>query len=84
MTIKVKDTKTGIIYSNDMSDTNKNSILAINFCTSYTQVTVQEEIDYNGGKAYPEHDIIIPSELPEVNWVDMIAVQNDPVGEWIL
>ncbi len=83
MNIKVKDTKTGIVYSNDMSDANKHSILAINFCTSYTQVTVQEEVDYNGGKAYPEHDLIVPPELSKVNWIDMIAVKDDTIGEWV-
>jgi hypothetical protein len=85
MEIKVKDTNTGVIYSNDMAKGNKHTILEIHFCTSYTQVKVQdEEVNEVGGNCWPKHDIIIPSELSKVNWVDMIAVQNDPIGEWVL
>lgn len=85
MTIKVRNMKTGVVYSNDMSDANKHSILEINFCTSYTQVTVQdEEVNEVGDKCWPQYDIIVPPELSKVNWIDMIAVQNDPVGEWVM
>ena len=86
MLLKIKDLKTGKIYSNDMSDKNKYSILSMNFCTSYTEVEVQDEIDNNGEKSFPTHIIILPSygiNLSDINWVDLIAIQEDARGEWV-
>jgi len=83
MLIKVKDKKTGVIYSTNMMDGNKHSILEINFCTSYTQVTVQDEIEVDGKTEYPTHDIILPPFGTTPNWVDLIATQDDNEGVWI-
>ena len=83
MLIKVKDNKTGIIYSTNMVDSNKHSILGMNFCTSYTQVTVQDEIEVDGQTQYPTHDIILPPFGTKPNWVDLIASQDDNDGVWI-
>lgn len=83
MLIQVRDKSTGIIYSNDMGQNNKHSILSINCCTSYTQVEVQDEIEVNGKIVYPKHDIILPPLNSEPYWVDEIAIQNDPKGEWV-
>ena len=83
MILKVKDNKTGVIYTSDMSDENKHSILNINFCTSYTQVEVQDEILEDGELIYPTHDIILKPSGGKVNWVDLIAIKDDNDGEWI-
>ena len=80
MLIKVKD-KEGNIYTNNMSKSNDKSILEIHFCTSYTQVVVQDTIvNDEGVTIYSEKDIIIPLENP--NWADMIAVDDNEIGEW--
>jgi len=83
MIIKVKDLTTGTIYTSDMSDSNKNVILAINFCTSYSQVNVQTETIVSCKVHYVTHDIIVPPVGSEVNWVDLIATQKDNKGEWV-
>lgn len=82
MELKVRDLKTNTIYSSNMSDNNKHCILEIHFCTSYTQVVVQDEVEEAGGKVYPSHDIVLPPIGSEVNWVDLIATQEDNQGEW--
>lgn len=83
MQVAIKQNDTGQIYSNDMGADNKHSILAMHFCTSYTQVVVQDEVD---GK-FPTHDIILPAFGTEPNGlsyaIDHMATQNDPEGEWI-
>ena len=84
MELKIRDKKTGVIYSSNMSDENKHSIINMSFCTSYTQVEVQDEIEENGKKSWPTHDIILPPIGSVVNWVDLIATQNDNEGEWII
>ena len=84
MEIRIKDEVNGKVYSNDMSDKNKQSILEIHFCTSYTQVKVQDTIETEQGNfAYPEHDIILPPLGSKVNWVDLIATQYDNKGHWL-
>ena len=83
MLIKVKDKKTGVIYSSNMMDGNKHSILAMNFCTSYTQVTVQDEIEIYGEIKFSTHDIILPPLGTKPNWIDLIAIKNDNEGTWI-
>lgn len=86
MNLKIKDSKTGKIYTNDMSAENTQSILSINFCTSYTQVEVQDEIDEDGRRTWPKHTIILPVQgvLKDINWVDLIAVKDDNRGEWVV
>lgn len=80
MITKVRDKETGAVYSSDMSDENKSKILDINFCTSYTEVTVQDE---TGGN-FPTKNLIIPPIGSEPYWVDMIAInENDIEGEWV-
>lgn len=84
MDLKIRDKVTGVIYTNDMSDGNKHVILALNFCTSYTQVTVQDEIiDEDGNKKYPSKDIILPPIGAKPNWIDLIATQEDNEAEWV-
>ena len=83
MKLKVKNKRTGVIYTSDMSDSNKHVITEINFCTSYTQVSVQDEIISNGKTLFPVHDIILKAIGTESNWVDLIATQNDDDGEWV-
>lgn len=79
MEIKIKQLDTGIIYSSDMSDSNKHSILEMNFCTSYTEAVVQDERD----GTYPTHSIILPPIGTSPNWVDMTATQEEALGEWV-
>ena len=84
MNLKIRDKVTGVIYTNDMSDCNKHVILALNFCTSYTQVTVQDEIiDEGGNKKYQSKDIILPPVGTKPNWIDLIATQEDNEAEWV-
>ena len=87
MLIKIKDLRNGKVYSNDMSNQNTQSILSIHFCTSYTEIEVQDEIDNNGIKSFPKHTVILPPygvALKDINWVDLIAIQGEARGEWIL
>jgi len=81
MFIQVKDYVSGIIYNNDMSQ-DEHCILSINFCTSYTQVEVQDKIEVDGQTKYPKHDIIISPLGSKPNFVDEIAIQNDHKGDW--
>jgi len=84
MDLKIRDKITGVVYHNDMSDNNKHCILALNFCTSYTQATVQDEIvDEDGNKKYQIKDIILPPLGTKPNWVDLIATQGDNEAEWV-
>ena len=62
-----------------MSDDNKHCILSMNFCTSYTEVQVQDEINENS----KVKDLILPPLGSTPNWVDLIATQNDDEGEWV-
>lgn len=82
MLIQVKDKATGVIYNNDMSQ-NKHCILSINFCTSYTQVEVQDMVNIDGEIRFPVHNIIVPSLNGNLHWIDEIAIQNDSMGEWL-
>lgn len=85
MELKIRDKVTGVIYSSNMNDDNKHTITALNFCTSYTQVTVQDEVlKEDGGKIYPEKDIILPTIGTKVSRIDLIATQNDNEAEWVL
>jgi len=79
MDIKVKRLSDGKIFSNDMNDENNRCILAINFCSSYTQVTVQEEVN---GK-FPPSDIICAPIGTDPNWIDLIAPKDDERGVFV-
>ena len=84
MKIKVKDLKTGIIYTNDMNDKNEHTILSIDFCTSYKEINVQDKIiDENGKKKYPTKTLIAQPIGSEPYWVDLIATQGDDEGIFI-
>lgn len=76
MKISVTQKSDGKVYTNDMSNENKMCILEIHFCTSYTQVIVQDEID---GK-FTTHDIICDPVGTKPNLVDLIAIQDDETG----
>ena len=84
MLIRVRDDVTGKIYSNDMSEKNDLSILEIHFCTSYTQVEVQDKINNGKGLEYPTHTICIQPLGTKPNWVDLIAIQDSNAGSWIV
>lgn len=79
MLIKVKDSK-GKVFSNDISQFE--CIIEIHFCTSYTQVVVQEK-DSEEDKTVRK-DIIIPikngNKLEQA--IDFLAVKNDEIGSW--
>lgn len=81
MLIQVKRKTDGKIFSSDMSNENKDCILSIGFCTSYTQVTVQEENE--DGTKFEKSDVICPPIGTESNWVDLIACQGDLEGEFL-
>ena len=83
MDLRVLDKSNNVIYSNDMSDNNKHAICEIHFCTSYTQVVVQDEIMVDGKIKYPTHDVILPPVGSKPNWIDEIATNGDPQGEWV-
>ena len=83
MEIKIRDKKTGVVYSSDMNDNNKNAILSMNFCTSYTEVEVQDVIEVDAKKKFPTHTLILPPFGSEPSWIDLIATQEDNEGEWV-
>ena len=80
--ISVEDNN-GTVYTNDMSDENKHTILEIHFCTSYTYVRVQDEIITNGTKTYPTKDIIIDQTINgKANVIDFLAIKASEIGKW--
>jgi hypothetical protein len=83
MLLKIKDKKTDVIYTSDMSDQNIHAILSLNFCTSYTEVEVQDKIEEDGKITYPKHTVILPPIGTKPYWVDLIATQEDNDGEWV-
>jgi hypothetical protein len=79
--IKIREIETGDVYSSDMSEDNKKTILSIDFCTSYTEVEVQDEVleeDASGLviKKYPTKCLIAKPIGSKVSFIDMIAVQE--------
>jgi len=70
--ISVKRDRDGKIFTNDMSA--KESIYEIHFCTSYTQVRVQE-LDEDGKLL--SREIICKAVGTNANWVDLMAIQDD-------
>ncbi len=76
--IKVKRDSDGKIFTNDMSE--RDGIYEIHFCTSYTQVMIQEE-DENG--KLKSKEIICNTVGTKPNPVDLIATQDDETGRFI-
>lgn len=76
--ISVKRDRDGKIFTNDMIA--KESIYEIHFCTSYTQVKVQE-LD-NDGKL-KSLDIICKPEGTKASWVDLIATKDCDTGAFV-
>ena len=72
--IKVKRDSDGAVFDTGMRY--NTGIIEIHFCTSYTQVRVQEEKD---GMCHV-HDIICPPIGTKPNFVDLIATQDDETG----
>lgn len=76
--ISVKRDRDGKVFTNDMSV--RESIYEIHFCTSYTQVKVQE---YGEDGKMRSSDIICKPVGVQVNWVDLIAIQDDDTGTFV-
>ena len=83
MKIEVKDKQTGKVYSNDFGVDHGQSILEIHFCTSYTQVVVQDVIPVGDKLSYPAKSLILPPLGSKPNPIDLIATDGDHEGEWI-
>ena len=76
--IKVKRHKDGKVFTTDMSE--NESIFEIHFCTSYTQVMIQE---YDGDGKLQQGEIICEPAGTTPNCIDLIATQHDDSGEFI-
>lgn len=76
--IKVKRNSDGKVFTNDMSE--RESIYEIHFCTSYTQVLIQEDGDDG---ILTSKDIICESMGTSPNPLDLIATQDDETGMFI-
>jgi len=76
--IQVIRTKDGKIFTSDMSKFE--NIIEIHFCTSYTQVIIQEKDEDNKLQL---KDIICNPIGTESDFIDMIAVQSNDVGKFI-
>lgn len=78
MEIRVKDLTTKKTYTSNMAADNKQVIIEIHFCTSYTQVIVQDEVD---GK-FETHDIFIDPIGSKACPFDLMAIKEaDHYGE---
>jgi len=76
--IKVKRHKDGKIFTTDMSI--DDGIYEMHFCTSYTQVMIQET---NKEGKLQSKEIICKPIGTKPNWVDLIAIQDDDTGEFL-
>lgn len=76
--IQVKRLKDGKIFTNDMTE--KESIYEIHFCTSYTQVLVQEEDPYGNLK---RKDIICPAIGIVPTWEDLLSIRFNDEGVFL-
>lgn len=82
MRIAVKDIN-GQLYTNDMSDNNKHVIIEMHFCTSYTQIIVQDTVEEGEKTIYPTKNVIVPLESDTLDYaLDMMAITDDEIGEW--
>ena len=76
--IKVKRNSDGKIFTNNMSE--RESIYEMHFCTSYTQVMIQEE-DEDG--KLKSKEIICDPVGTKPNPIDLIATQDYEAGSFI-
>jgi len=76
--IAVKRHRDGKVFTTDMSK--DDGIYEMHFCTSYTQVMIQEADDEGRLK---NSEIICKPVGTEPNWVDLIATQDDDTGEFV-
>ena len=84
MEIKIKNTETGVIYSNDMSKDNPHLIISIDFCTSFTEVRVQTKNKRNGWRSLSVSEtLILPPLGTNSNPLYMIATADGTKGEWV-
>ena len=77
--IKVKRDKDGKVFSTDMSQ--EEGIYEMHFCTSYSQVMIQELDDE--GKLTNGEIIICHPVGTEANWIDLIATQDVDTGAFV-
>lgn len=75
--ISVKRNRDGKVFTSDMSKSD--GIYEIHFCTSYTQVMIQEEIE---GELVNKEVICEPVGT-KASFVDLIAIQDDDLGCFI-
>ena len=75
--ISVKRTRDGKVFTSDMSKSD--GIYEIHFCTSYTEVMIQEEIE---GNLVSERIICEPVGT-KASFVDLIAIKDDDLGVFI-
>lgn len=77
--IKVKRNRDGKVFTIDMSE--KETIYEIHFCTSYTQVRIQEHGE-NG--PYTKNDIFVKPIGTKTNCIDQLAFDGtEDWGEWL-
>lgn len=76
--ISVKRDKDKKVFTTDMSK--DEGIYEMHFCTSYTQVMIQE-LDEDG--KLTDKEIICAPVGTEPNWVDLIATQDDDTGVFL-
>ena len=75
--IAVKD-KQGNVYT--MPSETSTCILEVHYSTSYYQFEVQDTVEHdNGTIMYPQKTIIVL--INKENWVDLIAVDENEIGE---
>jgi len=76
--IKVKRDKDGKVFTTDMSQ--DEGIYEMHFCTSYTQVMIQE---FNEEGRLTNREIICEPAGTKANWIDLIATQEDDTGAFV-
>ena len=75
--IAVKD-KQGNVYT--MPSETSTCILEVHYSTSYYQFEVQDTVEHdNGTIMHPQKTIIVL--INKENWVDLIAVDENEIGE---
>ena len=78
MLIQVKDSKTGIIYSNDVSDSNKFLIREIYIGNVFTIVKVE-----NRNNKYKTSKIVIKPLGIDSRELTRIPIDDEREGEWV-
>ena len=77
--IAVKDNE-GNVYA--MPSETSTCILEIHYSTSYYQFEVQDTVEHEDGTiTYPKKTIIVI--INKDNWVDLIAVDENEIGELV-